>query len=275
MEKYSLLETTYFTKDKLNTFKKVGSSATASDYAVVCGCILSANNKSLYLTKTHTNAGGVCCNQGFDTGMEYNCKSKIFGIRPCIYNYEVNDKEILYDTDDFCIIKKGYFPQKAYDKKESKILEKKYKNKELILTNLNYNNTQKNNQICFDGSDFFIRVVANPNCDYAVLSNNIKIKKDSVVYIKIEPLLWYYDKKSKILFTKDVIASGIPLDNNLFYKGDFDLTYLSIYLNEIFSKEINLKLYSKEYISFLKNELIKNKEVKIKKNKVLGLYLSV
>lgn len=263
MEKYSLLETKYLSNQKLKLFKKIGSSAVATDFALINGCIRTSDEQSYYFTKTPSNIGGVYCNTGYNSGIDYNVNSKMFGVRPCIYDYEVNEKEIVSESSDHYLIKKGYYPQKAYDKRDSKKLEKKLKSNELIKTDFYYSTFDNKNDVYYDGNNFFVRILCKPHGLDVKLSNRCKIKINSIVWVKVEPVIWYYDKESKILCTKDVIISGLPFDNGLSYGGDFDNTFISIFLNSVFSKEMDYDYNSKDYLNLLRNSLLNNK-IKIK-----------
>mgnify|MGYP001370101595 CR=1 FL=1 len=70
-----------------------------------------------------------------------------------------------------------------------------------------------------------------------VLSNGRQYEKGDYVWIKVEPVVWLVDQKTKTVIAKNGLVSGIEFDNKK-YDGNFEKTNLYNFLQNIMFEEM-------------------------------------
>lgn len=97
----------------------------------------------------------------------------------------------------------------------------------------------------------YIRVLGDANSEGKVLSNGQVIRSGYAYWIRVEPITWLIDEKRSIIFSKNILFSGVPF------------RYINQFIDNFFLKEI---ISSQEDLICMVAKLIENnlKYVKIK-----------
>ena len=185
--------------------------------------------------------------------------SKKSGIRPVIDNKEIYD-ELFYQRQSgrngTYEVAYGTYPQYCETIEKEKILEEKYHEGKLEITDKVY--TFQNTKYLGENDDFvpqaykqyyyqgnyYIRFVAPQNLNF-LLSNKQPIYQGTPVWIKVSPVMWFLDEEFERLVSKRILISGIQFNRNPYF-GDFEKTILYRYMNMIlnanlFDKRLNQK----------------------------------
>ena len=186
------------------------------------------------------------------------------GVRP-VFKYSELEKNIITDISkdkEFIEIECGEYPQTIAPKKIARQLEREYKKFKLKTTGKTYSvDTTINNyvfnsierriyeEIEYKGKKY-VRCTCNKNY-YGMyekylkfrFSNDEKIEKDKAYWIEVEPVKWIVDLKQDIAISKDILFSGVQFHdpNTVKLENSFENSYMKVFLNEIFAKEIKLK----------------------------------
>ncbi len=203
------------------------------------------------------------------------------GIRPC-FDLEDLPKEYFEQINNsdsrFVEIEFGEYPKTIIRDKESQKLEHEYSNFNYTRTGNVYTTNdiyaskkqvydflpKEHNEYIVDGEKY-IRIVANPIDDLEWFPIYYKPKRGKINWIKVEPITWVVDKRNQIVFTKEIILSGmcprntVIIDNTLYIKNT-----VQHFLNNSFKEEM---LYSYNLAKSKKIEPQKRLVLKPKKDK--------
>jgi len=224
-------------KNKSAIFKKYGTEAAITDFAILLGGYTS-NNEVVYNKKNRKLLSSpwwtdskepeeeklyvTCKNYAIDHAPE---QATQIGIRPYAnYNEIIKDNIIDYSIKDKTgteEIKYGEYPQWIVDEEQSKKLEALYNLRVLFKTGKEYINYPEYN---YNGVKY-IRIVSNEN-SFRTLSNERKVRKNEIYWLKVSSITWIVNKYENSMLSKYIIASGIS------YKNIKDFLYNS------FSKQI-------------------------------------
>lgn len=180
------------------------------------------------------------------------------GVRPTIdYDFLVNNGVLIeenkkYVSNDYMdleyngerscsLYQYGEYPQTRLNEEESKFIESMYFQGRMYKTG-NYYSYSSSNVDCerdeefeFEGKRYVRAKIFNNNYWYRNENKNFIIDKE-YMWVKVEPIIWFVDIKSKICISKNIIIG--PTQYNDVAQEDIDGTYIEKYLNEYFSKEI-------------------------------------
>ncbi|MBD5388730.1 hypothetical protein HDR63_00555, partial [bacterium] len=94
------------------------------------------------------------------------------------------------------------------------------------------------------GDHRFIRVTARPNMDWgtATLNNGHIVTRGAEYLIKIEPVTWLLDDKTRWAISHTALFSGIPFNMTLEYNGIFPRTFMARYMDQTFVPELTQSL---------------------------------
>ena len=152
----------------------------------------------------------------------------------------------------------GRYPRSVVSPKEKAMLDELYQKNLCVKTKHNFHfQEQKKEGISFSScftyqyqDHEYIRVKSKLNEDQ-VLSDGTLHTKNTYEWVRVEPITWYIDKKSRSLIAKEGMLSGIP-----FYTSSEDFLFfeesvLNSFLNDYFFNDIF------EYIPFEKEETVR------------------
>ena len=248
-------------KEKSVIFKKYGTEAAITDFAILLGGYVS-NNEVVYNKKSRklmSSPWWTDSKEPEDEKLYVTCKNYAIdhaptqatqiGIRPYIdYDEIVKDNIIDYSIKDVKAteeIKYGEYPQWIVDDEQSKKLESLYNLRIIFKTGKKYNNYPEYN---YNGTKY-IRVVSKEN-SLKTLSNERKVKKDEIYWLRVSSITWIVNKFENSMLSKYILVSGMNYNK------------IQNFLDNSFSKEIEaIKMItpSQEKQSYME-ELIKVKQ---------------
>ena len=254
---------TFLTEDQiigntaLEVIKKYGREASPTDLAIVLGSPEYGNETGTcegeptcdYWTSTSILGEYVSLIDGWGiNGAVYPGMAKKTCIRPALSPEET--AKIQPDEERPPILGVacctwGEFPQTIADKKTRCRLGNAYKKGLLKETGKKY--TFNGIDVCNQHDAFkpiaypefeykgdrYVRVLSYTR--YGYMSDGTASKVGRYYWMKVEPLEWLKDPTGWWV-TRKCLLSGVEFDNKL-YKGDFDKTRISRYINTYFAKE--------------------------------------
>ena len=257
-----LAEDQIFGQNQLEIFKKIGTRAALTDFAIVLGayvsdCYLEDSNDlkdrtGYWWTKTDdgdNDARVVGWNGGSDSSIVL---SRFGGARPALTFSSISSfsSNGVRGKKRELEIEYGEYPQTVEHDVIAEQLERKYRENSLELTGKSYTTDsreidaydktfQKREHLEYQyNGKKYIRIIADKNCVSKKLSNNKIIKENDVIWIKVEPIKWIIDEKKDIAISKKLLFSGVQFKNKRDYKGDFSKTDMHQFMNGPFAKEI-------------------------------------
>jgi len=268
-------------KKKLKIFNKIDASASITDFAILLGGefdFLNFNDSNLtektgsYFTETAYCYGGQKNKVGIiqGNGKEIWCKIDdwTIGIRPVLTFQKNSFIPKKKNRNEILEIEYGFYPQTAVSKEMQGELEDNYQSKNVVETDRYYRVVSKsyndNFKRVFENIEYkeyeykgkrYVRVIAAPCYISVELSNGQEYRGKDIVWIEVEPIKWFIDKKSKLLLSKKIICAGIPFSTASTYTGDFESTKMFYFLNSSLIRCI------------LQNNIQIKKEVKKEENK--------
>ena len=146
-------------------------------------------------------------------------------------------------------IEYGYYPQYAPNVEIQKELEENYKKGNLETTGNSF--TLDFNRNAIDAIGFspekvyeynykgkqYVRMLANLSKKYR-LPNGKKYKDKEPVWVEVQPVKWWVDKKSKIILSEKILFANIPFNTEQIRSIDFNETDIKKYLDQYFAKEL-------------------------------------
>lgn len=261
-------------ENKLNCFKKYGMTAGYTDIFSLTGGKTNRehmiripdefglkNRTASYVFNTLLKDGSVFCidETGNRSKIEENDTS--FGVRPTIVTFDdifnsliANVKTGYNGVEE---IELGEYPQYAAAHKVNLALEDEYTNHLvngeyqggiLIPTGKTYTLIQNGKKVehkeYYYGSNKYIRVTA---CckDKVILSNANTIHNGETVWVKVEPIKWFIDRKGERLISKFVLLSGLNPDIRMF---DFFSSYMkNDMFNNVLTKENMIRMICERF----------------------------
>ena len=251
----------------LKIFKKRGTKAAISDYAILSGGEVSNSeylgNKQIlenrigwYWTKTDNwNKGARIVNscRNDDYG---NVLFRHGGVRaalPFSVISNICSKKVVA-SDEILEVEYGEYPQKAASKQLQKTLERLYQSRSLVRTGKKYTRDktayyqsnqefqeEQQEEYEYNGKKY-VRVRANSCYEVGefTLSNGEEYQDGDYVWIEVEPIKWLVDERKNIAVSEKLLFAGVQFKHTRDYKGgkDFDNTDLKWFLDNHFSKEI-------------------------------------
>ena len=255
-----------FGSEKLDIFKKYGTTAAITDFAILLGGGVSnefyaSSGKGLIdrtgywvsSTSKYGNALGVDC--GGDSHIDY-VDVRDRGIRPTLLSYQSGDPKLQGLRNEFGILEVQYgeYPSRVVFGLLQGMLEKEYNHLRLKQTGRTYiTDSRKFNEY---GKDFksqahveyeyenkiYVRVKANFSLSEQTLSDGMSYKNGGYVWVEVEPITWLVDEKTGIMVSKKCICSGVRFDKvRGEYRGKFNKTELKMFIDGFLSNEIIMR----------------------------------
>ena len=250
-------------KNRLEIFDKIGTKAAITDYAIALGGVVSSDyftkggdnqlecRTGSYWTKTcdvDNDARAISYN-GYSSHRKVTQRS--VGIRVAL-PYSVISKIASNEVkrkDGVVQLKAGYFPKKIaskplqkelgriYDLKKDITLKSIHKN--YIVDSENYDeysekfDPQQLEEMELTNGKKYTRVIIKPRFNEATVtfSDGQTYPVGEAVWMEEYLVPWYKDLKTDIVFTKDIIGSGMPFNHERNYTGNFSKTDMYEYLN--------------------------------------------
>ena len=146
----------------------------------------------------------------------------------------------------------GYYPQKAVAKDLQEKLETARRSRRITITQNSYfTDFERNNsydtsfqpQTCpeyeYNGKNY-VRIRANSCYNaYFTLSNGEKYKNGDYVWVEVQPVKWFVDKKAKLMITEKIIFAGVQFAEKGPYRTeDFDKTNIKKFMDGPFARDL-------------------------------------
>ena len=236
-----LSEEQVFGENALEVIKAFGPKCAMTDFASTFTSTFFDSSRVCHYFLSSSHEYGITSVDG-EGKIDYDSKDNLnFGIRPIITVPEEDVVGILGISNlienNIMEVEIGEYPQYTVDLELSNILEEKIKDGTLKSTKKTYktpflNKLQENKEYKYNGKKY-VRVI-----------NDNEFK-----WFCVAPVKWLFDGKSRILISKDVIASGLNLickdSEKILYDGCFELTAMYKFLNNIFIRDIVPNYYYK------------------------------
>lgn len=236
---------------KLKAIDKKSNICSCTDLTLVLGAIPATNNNICeYYTQTSSFIGFdqiITCNSVGNPVLNRTNDSRIV-IRPIITT-EPSLGDFTYNTEESLLyVESGEYPQTVQKELISLKLEKAYIYDELEKTDKKYTMYYATEYVkhfldkivvqeYIYENEKYVRLIAQPACEQVTLSSGISIKKGTVVWIKVEPIVWLYDETKKMGISEKGLISGVPY-NKKPYEPYYHDSFVEGYLNNIFSKDL-------------------------------------
>ena len=247
-----LKEEQIYGENRLKIFDVIGTKASVTDYAILCGAFVSKTNyvgeeklenrTGWYWTKTNDrdNYAHVVGNCGLSFSVNVVIHRQGC-VRPVVMFSQIQNlcQNRPKENNGGLYVEFGTFPQQSVSEQLEDELNR----------NLNRGFMGEEQKVYEYQGKKYARVRANTIEEEVTLSNGRTYKKGEYVWIAISPLRWYVDLESGIAFTEKLIT---PAQFNQIrnYKGDFENTDIYHLLNTHILKIMNISMnnvYSEQY----------------------------
>ena len=249
-----------FGEDRLDIFKKYGANATITDFAILLGGFNVSFGNSLedrtsyYWTKSLEGDGHVRVIFNDATNIWGNPYERDNAIRLASQYSHINliSKDVVSGSPTTSEIEYGEYPQKAVNKELKNSLEKEYRKSRLKTTGKVYTTDSRiwnkhaegflpkeHVEQEYEGKRY-VRVKSNLSIDNTQLSNGSIVENGDYVWVEVEPITWLVDEKTGIIVSKKLLFSGVRFDGKDKYDGDFESTEMKKFIDNYFSKEIEV-----------------------------------
>ena len=233
--------------ERINAFNNIPIEAVPTDLCLLTGGIRDRFGYTPYWTSTTGHIyHAVITSQAYSLDRHYSIEKDVShpAIRPVVEIDKVPDADIIYF---------GEYPQEIETDKEICSELTKLRDSGATTTGKTY---------CLDGEhelpeyeykgSRYVPVVSSTNGE--ILSDGTKTVRGKLYWVKVSPLLWYIDKDSKIMFTKDGILSGIPFWNDV-NELDLEKSFMMPFLKDKLLRDItNCKEYDEKYDNTISSE---------------------
>ena len=247
-------------ENKLDIFKKRGTVAALTDFAILLGANVTNNHinsdSSLagrtgsYWTRTKDANfyNNVYVVRSDDLLFGDNIDLRSCGGRPVLPFSEVslnctnvvNSKRA---SDGILEVEYGYYPQSAVSKEMQLILKKTYKDGAIWRTgNIYTTDSRRYNEYSkkflpkhYEEYEYlgkrYIRVELKSNYpnNELQLSNGESYKVGDIVWVEVEPVKWLFDEKSQLMVTVKIIFAGVRFNDEV---EKFDKTEIKKFMDE-------------------------------------------
>ena len=266
MELDLLEENKVFGKNSLSIFAKHVAKASNTDFSILLGGDSSSNY--------HTREGNTLKNRagwwwtkslrgdavrivgmnGYRSNYIDLClvESRNGGIRPILSYPQIQSisSNVLRNASEIKEVECGEYPQNIVDENYSRELERAYNNGSLKIIGKNYTTDSvryQDSDVIFKArvhaeyeynGQKYIRFVGDSNGEGKILSNDRKIKKGKIYWVKVEPITWLVDLEHDIAITEKIIVSGIQFNNESNYTRDFKNTDIYKFMNTYLIKDM-------------------------------------
>lgn len=252
-----------FEFEKLSILKKYGTSCAITDFAILLGGYVSdfhtSEGHSLkdrtgrWWTKTPTDeeqhAHIVCANGLLGRDELY---SREVGARPVLPYSLISSiaTNNVRKSNGILEVEYGEYPQTVVSKSLSKILEKAYlegtlnKTGNTYTTDCSFNDDSRTEFQVRSHTEFeyngkrYIRYIGDHDCKGKLLSDGRRIKANKPYWVEVEPIKWMIDEENDIALSKKILFSGVLFKKGYSYKGSFDETVISKFMDTAFSRDI-------------------------------------
>ncbi len=202
------------------------------------------------------------------------------GVRPVILFNHISHmfSDLVKESSGVFEIEYGEYPQYVVSTDIEKILEKAYLSGTIRKTIKTYTTDSREDTNCFSPFEAtkyeeyeyngkkYIRMNYR-NTDSYTLSNGKQYEYGDIVWIEVSPLIWYVDFETKILLSKNIIASGIRLFDSTKRFETFKETEMYEFLNTYFKKDIIPSIIKTSLLSRIfnkKNNLEKIESIELR-----------
>ena len=252
-----------FGSRKIDVIRQMGCKCAISDFAILLGAYASddchiADVSSLkgrtgwwYSSSSHGAGDVSVVNKEGDWSYTY-ADSRSGGIRPVLPFSSISDisPNGVRGRSGFLEVEYGEYPQYVVDTSLGRTLDSEFSAGRLRKTGKTYTTdsrrwnarSEKFNPVEHEEFEYngkrYVRVKSNDTGENFKLTNGATAHPGDYFWLEVSPITWLVDERSKLLISKNLLASGVRFCNNRQYDGDFENTEMYMFLNEYFAKEI-------------------------------------
>ena len=273
------------TEEQLDVLKKYGTRAIVTDLSILEGIFTpydfdynpryqldlnSINTRtSYYWTKSNKDNGNIITCSWNGTEEKDDKADRDKGIRLVLNSnklfQELYSQKRVGDNDTF-EVEYGEYPQTLVDSKEQIKLEKNYLLEQLKKEEHRTKMKKTGKVYTFDwlpASPVNFNKPIRPICYDELIYKNQKYIRlwencDRYLWIKVEPITWLIDEKTRLLISKKILLSGIRFADELSDSSDFSKSDMKYYLDNFMAYEI-LSHDSLEFVNKRLREIAKEK----------------
>jgi len=269
-------------QNRLNIFKKYGTRAAITDFAILLGGSVSKydftnEGRSLktrtgsWWTQTPTSDKNTYIIFYDGKPNPIDTCIRFIGARPALSYSDIKEdcQNIKQVEEEILEVEYGEYPSWLAPDNIALELEKEFQNNTLIETGKKYTTdsidwqdihdfgfvSRKHIEYQYNGKKY-IRLIGDYNgIDSSFnnerkgkkLSNGKNVKLKEPYWICVEPIQYLVDEKEDIALTKNIVFSGVQFNiENNYYRGYFLYTEIKKYLDRYWIKEIDPNYLSKE-----------------------------
>ena len=261
-----------FGDDKLDVFKKYGSEAEVTSYAISRGVdyyplkgkyyiegtipinspLINKNVCDFWTSTKVDESSSKCYTYGRFGVKPTAAWSDNEGVRIAVPIEDIKDEIVSsykedYGNGEFTTLVYGEYLQDVLSYDEKRTFDELYKNGELKATGKNYSAWGIKTELFYDGSVRSFERDEYPEYEYKgmkiVKANNAVFENggDRSIWCSVEPVEWLFDEESGLAITKKCIVGGIPLNRKGIYYGNFANTLVQDFLDNEFVFDISNK----------------------------------
>ena len=238
------------TEQSDDVIKQIGTKAQVTDVAILegCRCTYDAarsgkNTTGCYMLESTDNSKWYEIVKGDGSFELMDCSMVSIGIRPVIKDVtpiieDVNIK-IVDGVEAFDLGERAMF---VTAEEEMDQLDKQYASGCTEILNKTYTlHLKGRTEVCSEilcNNKKYICVYNECSSDSfgGVLSNGLTTKHERHIWIKVEPVIWYYNRKTGMAISKYILSAGIPYST--IDTANIKYTDVYKYLNTVFKYEL-------------------------------------
>ncbi|MBR3209370.1 MAG: hypothetical protein IKF82_03785 [Bacilli bacterium] len=253
-----------FGKQKIDVIKKMGTKCAVTDFAILLGAVVSRgirmdDDNSLkgrttewYLLSSN-NVLDVNSVAMFDGFLWTYANERSGGIRPVLPYADIPGvlKKAKRNNQGVLEVEYGEYPQYAPGFDIQRTLADEFSKGTLRKTGKTYTRDSRrygdfyesfspveHEEFEYNGKKYVRVNSIRAEYEMVLLSNNALVRSGDAAWVEVSPITWYVDEESKLLISKNCLASGVRFCNEGQYHGYFKSTEMYMFLNEYFAREI-------------------------------------
>ena len=220
-----------FEDDKLGVFKIHGAESPITDFAILLGGEPDYEKNNARTTVERTGRWWLDSIIDYDNIFVVNFEGHVNSVKPRARSIcgrpfyfpveEDEDKQAFEGADGIFRVQKGEYPQMVADTETSKRFEQAYHmgivletGKDYVTDSIGYDipnrefTPQIHQEYWFEGSKY-IRFIADITGIGETLSDGREVKRGDIILIKVEPIIWFYDRPTQQLIPERLLYAGV------------------------------------------------------------------
>ena len=257
-----------FESEKLDIFKKRGTKAAITDFAIAIGGHVSSSHidsdsslkgrTGYYWTRSDDGYNDACAVNGSGSRYSRSVIRRDGGARPAlpfssIDRIPTNGVSGRKASDGVIEVEYGFYPQSAVSREMQQELERQFTSGRFTKTGNGYTTdsrkfneygekfkAQRHEEYEYKGKRY-IRVKANScsNGENFKLSNGESYRDGDPVWVEVEPIKWLVSERDKLMLAEKLVFAGVQFKHERdYHTEDFGKTDIKKFIDDCWSKDI-------------------------------------